>query len=524
MTANELIPESQLERVISLRSLVLEFRKSREETGCTLREFVGTHGGVSISTLCRMNRIYDKNKSASVFVDKRKMPKTESKSRIDRNALSFALCYISEHPRSTIKNCWEAYSRIAEANSWAPIGYKQLQRAIKSVSPELKCQLVEGSRAVFEKFGAVKRKTEESCNGLWVLDVSEIPVYMLDLTTGELFKPFLFLAIDAASRALMGFKVFRNSPTSEDVLKALHFCLHPKNDTRAPFWGIPEVVSTDNGSIFTSTDWLDVTERLTVSVVGPNYCPSFGGKIERAFKGFKQSLWSGLVGYSQKYKALSLAKKGSIPFNLLDSIIWSYIHAYNHSVHSEIGCTPFEKWMASIEDGNIRGLSLDEESIAKAFCLRQQVMVARDGVGLWGRHYNSPDLVGYVGEEIIIRKPIFGVASSVEAFSKKNIYLGELKAVEDDIDLANQISQERLSRSQGMQDLAKTIREMGKRVVPLPVVDQIRLVTPETIRSGIHRPSESTDPIGEVSDLNVFNRDSEESLDPIVIPNLKVEE
>ncbi|MDX6765608.1 MAG: DDE-type integrase/transposase/recombinase [Candidatus Methylacidiphilales bacterium] len=384
---------------------------------------------------------------------------------MDRRALAWALCLLEAHPEAKLT---AIHARVCEKcvqENWGSPGYRQLCRALSNLPQDMRVMLREGERRAFEQASLVARIEQGYPNELWQMDFTEIPFWIRDMATGELYKPFMTAAIDSFSRACVGVRIHRQAPDTNESLICLHTCMSAKGDERLPFFGVPKRLRSDHGSVYESTDFLDTLLRLDVIWdPAPKSCPSANGKIERWFQTFTNGLITTLQGHANQFRGLSRAKESALPSTHFEKLVWDYIRRYNHTRHSSIGCTPFERWVNHL--GDAKGLNIDASEISLAIRVRKEMTVERDGIALWGRHFSSEALVGLVGEKVIVRLPVEGTAENIECYTLSGTLIGLLTPVEGDSDLAARINSERLSRTHAIHDLARVLREQSPGLRP----------------------------------------------------------
>ncbi len=279
----------------------------------------------------------------------------------------------------------------------------------------------------------------------------------------------------------------RDVPSTADVLITLRTAFFPKDDDRFPFFGVPKEIQSDNGSIFISTDYLDALLRLQVERAWiPVECPSEDGKIERWFRTCKGQLATRLIGYSKQHQGLAKAKQGAIPWPLMQNLLNKYLVEYHINKHTSLGLTPWEAWHDRLADAH--GLDFDPEEVFEACKLRKEVKVQRDGVELLpGRHYHAPQLAGLVDETITLRLPPEGPGKTVAAYYKGE-FLADLRCVEANPELAQQINAARHDRIIELQSLRENLIATAKKILPMP---------PLATASGLNPPESSPDAAGQ---------------------------
>ncbi|MFS1703771.1 Mu transposase C-terminal domain-containing protein [Alteromonas sp. AMM-1] len=191
-------------------------------------------------------------------------------------------------------------------------------------------------------------------------------------------------------------------------------------------WGIPEVAKTDNGKDYLSAHILAIWDALEIHNHITN--PYSGWEkpfIERFFRTFSHGIaemLSGYIGHNvsdrEKLSArLSFAKrlierreKGaenvaidvSLSSDELEAFINSWIdNHYDHTYHSELGCTPFEKF--SQHRQTIK--RLDNERVldmllAPVPSQNGNRTVGKEGISVGGIDYIHAELGAFVGERV----------------------------------------------------------------------------------------------------------------------------
>jgi putative transposase len=102
---------------------------------------------------------------------------------------------------------------------------------------------------------------------------------------GQIARPWLTIVIDDYSRAIAGYYLGFDPPSSTRTALALRQAIWRKGHSHWHVCGIPEVLYTDNGSDFTSKHIeqvaVDLKIRLVFSTPGK---PQGRGRIERFFR------------------------------------------------------------------------------------------------------------------------------------------------------------------------------------------------------------------------------------------------
>jgi putative transposase len=369
---------------------------------------------------------------------------------------AWCCCYAIDHPKASLTAIHEEVSKMAEAANLSPFSYKQVRLLFERTPTDMRRIIADGQRVGFEKAGIVARRQEAFPNQLWQLDASELDQWVLDMATGVWFHPWITSVIDGYSRVIMAATYHRYEPTTADSLITLLNAILPKGYTDYPFFGIPQAVSCDNHAIYRSPDFLDALRRLGITKVEiPNEAPSADGKIERWFHSFKYGLLTKLAGYAGQHRGLARAKEAAVPDGIMPKLIRRFITQYHLREHREIATTPWEKWHEALE--NAHGLVVHPGEVADAIKLRRDFKVARDGIEVeQGRHYHGACLGGLVDETITVLVSPEGRDRVIPAYYEMK-HIGDLRCMEEDATLADDIRAERLARCIDIQRLASIL-------------------------------------------------------------------
>lgn len=459
------IPKPKIAEDINARQAILNRLK---QSGVSVEE-VAKMSKKHRSTVYRMKK---RSASGESIIDKRLLS-TGMPSKVDDLRAGWVLAFLAAHQGAPIAVACRELNKVAEGNGWPQTNYFGLVRYLDKLPADLRRLLSDGSTAMLEKSMPVGRRENYRLLELVQADFTELPIWTVDMADGSLFKPYMSGIIDAASRVPMGIRIHRKVPDAIEVVAAVRKAFLPKDDPAFPFWGVAEVFQCDNAGVFVGTQLAGAALR-TGFVVDPIAVgqPEENGKIERFFGTFARGFLSRLQGYADQSSGLAKAKKGAIPFPVLERLAWRYLLEYCSSVHSELGCTPWEKWHDLV--GAASGRLFPRKHIRDGMRVELEGNVTREGISIDGRYYNGTCLNGLVGDKItILATP--GECDQIVPAYHRGTKIGRLQ-------LANQVADEinagRLDRAKR---LMKFRKDLSKKLDEMPQVDHPETVVPAEV-------------------------------------------
>lgn len=196
-------------------------------------------------------------------------------------------------------------------------GYRRITKELRSKGIVVNRKRVQrlmglgGIRAIYPGPNTSKRNKQHAIHPYLLRDISINRVnqaWMVDITYLRMPKGFMYLValIDVHSRYVVGWSLSNTLETNSciDALKA------------GLLIAKPEIVNSDQGSQFTSGEWVDYLdeEKIKISMTGKGRCLD-NIYIERFWRSFKQEEF-----YLNEYTSVKALKKA----------ISAYIGFYNH--------------------------------------------------------------------------------------------------------------------------------------------------------------------------------------------------
>jgi len=200
------------------------------------------------------------------------------------------------------------------------------------------------------------------------LDLVQIDHTLMDIIVVDreqrlpIGRPWLTLAIDVATRAITGFSVSLEAPSSLSVSLVLSHSVLPKEQWLAdrelqnlewPMCGLPRVIHVDNGKDFHSDALLRGCQEYGITLDHrPPGQPHYGGHIERLI-GTMMGAVHILPGttHSNPQEKGSYDSEGRAALTLPELERWLALEiagVYHLSAHSALAKTPFSTWQENV--------------------------------------------------------------------------------------------------------------------------------------------------------------------------------
>jgi len=338
-------------------------------------------------------------------------------------------------------------------------------RVVYSIVRELPAGLLSlahnGTKAYSDAFDLVHRREASGPNAIWQADHSPLDI-LLVRPDGKPEKPWLTIVVDDYSRAIAGYLLSFEPPSTLHTSLALRQAIWRKDDIHWNICGIPDVLYTDHGSDFTSRHLeqvgADLKIRLIFSMQGK---PRGRGRIERFFATVDEMFLCELDGYALAGRGV----RGKPTFTLaeLDSRFRAFLlEIYHRRKCTETKMPPAERWEAN------GFLPRMPESLEQLDLLLIQVAksrrVHRDGIHFHGFRYISPTLAAYVGESVTLR------------FDPRD--MGEIRVFHDEGFLCRAVSAELAGETVSLREI---IRSRNRRRRELRAVLRDRQQAVETL-------------------------------------------
>ncbi len=366
------------------------------EGGVPLKRIAREHGK-SLRTLRYWVALHRKG-DIPALVPKRRSDRGKRRMREELKALAEAL-WLRE-PRRPVASIHRQVAREAEGHDLPAPSYDQVLAVVRALDPSLETLSREGTKAHKQKYDLLVRFEASRPNEIWQADHKHLKIW---LSNGKKKpkKPWLTAILDDHSRAICGYYLGFESPSSQRTALALRQAIWRKGKPEWSLCGIPERFYIDHGPDFDSNRMeqvaSDIRMRLDYSMVGE---PRGRGKIERFFETVNDMFLCELDGFCPQGEAPP--KSGLLPLSRFDALFREWLlGSYHRRVHGETKQAPTERWESGTFIPRIPDTveRLDLLLLTEASPRR----VGRDGIRFANRRYVDLTLGPFVGEDVVIR-------------------------------------------------------------------------------------------------------------------------
>jgi putative transposase len=323
-------------------------------------------------------------------------------------------------PRAPVSLVTEEVERQCRAAGLKPVSRKAIDLRIAALDPRLITSRRHGGKAARTAFGPVGGHYNVSAP-LEVMQIDHTRVdanVVSEVTRKPLGRPWITLAIDVASRIVMGMFISFDPPSITSVCLALtHACL-PKNrwlaerkiDIEWDQWGIPGALHMDNAREFHSQSVRRGCDEYGIKkIFRPIGRPHFGGHIERLI-----GTLMGRVHLLPGTTSSSISARGaddpkhSAAMTIAELESWIALEIagrYHRKTHRSLGISPLAAWEAAVGKGLYPSLPSDTRSFMVNFLPLETRILQKDGIHLFNIRYWSErlPLLAKPRESVIVR-------------------------------------------------------------------------------------------------------------------------
>jgi len=302
-------------------------------------------------------------------------------------------------PSTPVSSIHRTVQEVCGRNGWRVPSYDVIHDIASRIAPDLKTLAHEGDKAYQQAYELIHRREAVRPNEIWQADHTPLNIFLYDAHKVPA-KPWLTAIIDDYSRAIAGYYVGFDPPSSMRIATALRQAIWKKDEASWVVCGIPEKLYSDRGSDFRSEHIDQVAIELKFELINIlPYKPQGKGKVERFFGTVNQMFLPALPGHGlQKgfeYQELMTLEEFDTKFRH-----W-LLKQYLQREHSETSEKPMLRWESfpfiPRMPESVEQLDLLLHTVAKAR------KVQRDGIRFQGFRYFDVQLSGFVGEYVTIR-------------------------------------------------------------------------------------------------------------------------
>ena len=214
-------------------------------------------------------------------------------------------------------------------------------------------------------------------------------------------RPWLTLAIDVATRVIVGFYVSLEAPSSTSVALCLSMAVLPKEQWLKhrgleciwPIWGLPKAVHADNGADFTAAALRrGCDEHGMKLILRPIANPHYGGHIERLIGTLmgRVHLLPGTTGSNPQDRG-DYPSESEARLTMAELEQWLALEIceqYHRREHKGLGRSPLSAWQQTMSNDNfVRSLPEQPDQFTVSFLPFEQRKLRRDGIHMFHIRY-----------------------------------------------------------------------------------------------------------------------------------------
>jgi putative transposase len=303
--------------------------------------------------------------------------------------------------KATVCRMSSEYAKTHGERAPSPTVVREICRALPA---SVVCMAREGEKVWRNRFEPINRHESHEPNERWQMDHCKLDIIVVDLQSGKaLGRPWLTVALDTYSRAIMGYHLSLYEPNSMSICLTLRQAIWKKPVVEWPMCGIPKQLHLDQGGDFTSRHLEQVAADLGITLIfATPYLARAKGKIERFWRTLNEQLWCELPGYigsniQERPSHIAPALTLSEVEHYLVAYFLAVYHVRSHTTTRE---PPITRWQKA---GFEPKMPLSLRQMDLLLTMSQSRKVLRDGLHLNGLIYWANELAGLIEESVLIR-------------------------------------------------------------------------------------------------------------------------
>ncbi len=188
-------------------------------------------------------------------------------------------------------------------------------------------------------------------NHIWQSDHHQLDIIVIDPETGEhLGCPWITAFLDDYSRAICGYYLSLDHPSSMSIALALRDSLLETDKKWNVVYGIPSIIYIDNGRDYRSRHIEEVCLHFGIEQrFHEGYRPQSKGKVERFFGTLETMCISTLDGYvGSSVQKRPYKVKPKLSMGKLQERIDIFLSEYHERRHGTTRCPPRVRWQENM--------------------------------------------------------------------------------------------------------------------------------------------------------------------------------
>lgn len=299
---------------------------------------------------------------------------------------------------------------------------KPILARLKALDPKqiARARLQTGEAAALTNYVPGSYQVEHALD---VVQIDHTPVDVIVVDEANrlpIGRPWLTLAVDVATRVVVGFYVSMEAPSSTSVALCLTHAVLPKETWLKqrgltctwPVWGLPKAVHADNGADFTAAALRKGCDEHGIEIIlRPIAKPHYGGHIERLIGTLmgRVHLLPGTTGANSKDKG-DYPSESEARLTMAELEQWLALEIceqYHRRIHKGIRKRPLTAWEDAVNSVGARPRALPDhqDQFTISFLPLLQRKLRRDGLHLFNIRYwdNVLPSITQLGTPIIVR-------------------------------------------------------------------------------------------------------------------------
>lgn len=321
--------------------------------------------------------------------------------------------YLENRYRS-VRTVYRLAAAYATEQGLRAPSYAVVRQICQAIPPAVVCLAHEGEQAWRARFEPISHHESPAPNARWQIDHCKLDVLVIDPRDGTVQgRPWLTVVLDGFSRAVMGYHLSLDTPTSQTVCLALRQAIWPKGLPEWPMCGLPQELHLDNGKDFGSHHLEQVAADLGITVLfATPYLARAKGKIERFFRTLNEQVWCELPGYvgpNVAERPTDVAPM--LTLQQVDAVLLAFLLTdYHRRSHAATEAPPLERWQ---QPGWAPTLPPSLRQLDLLLLPQSGRLVQRDGIHLHHLCYWHDALAPHIGQRVQVRYDPLNVAAVI---------------------------------------------------------------------------------------------------------------